>query len=291
MFILCILLYQAMKFVIMTMTLLLVGVSTAMADHPEVTIEPVQGSWQISHPCADANSGVECYNPAVATVDVGGTVIFANTDTAGHAFLSGKISDEVTGLLFDSSLIQPGQSFEWSPDKEGRFDHFCNVHPWMNGVIVVQKAHGDETPSNTGEGITGMMTNSEIVKLNVDPVKAGEQLTITVEFLNQEHVNYDIKVTQKGNIVLDEKDIYVHEGSNNVVTKTLDFDVEKEPVDISIEFQGYGITDERTGPIGEKIEFTEVIPEFPYIALILSVAVIGLVVTRFTNVMKPLQTP
>ena len=51
-----------------------------------------------------------------------------------------------------------------------------------------------------------------------------------------------------------------------------------DPVDITITFQGYGVDDPKTGPIGEEVVFTNVVPEFGTIAMmILAVAIISIV--------------
>ena len=39
----------------------------------------------------------------------------------------------------DTSLIMTGAAFEWSPDTVGEYPYFCMVHPWMQGVIIVQE--------------------------------------------------------------------------------------------------------------------------------------------------------
>jgi len=45
-----------------------------------------------------------------------------------------------------------------------------------------------------------------------------------------------------------------------------------------VTFQGYGMNDDKTGPIGEQVKFANVIPEFGTIAMmILSVAIISIV--------------
>ena len=48
----------------------------AFADHTEVTIEPIAGSGTPG--CEETPEG--CFMPGTATVDVGGVVIFSNTD-------------------------------------------------------------------------------------------------------------------------------------------------------------------------------------------------------------------
>ena len=55
------------------------------ADHSEVTIGTVEQSG-FGQDCTTDG----CYTPSTVTVDVGGKVIFSNTDTAGiHTFTAG----------------------------------------------------------------------------------------------------------------------------------------------------------------------------------------------------------
>ena len=37
-----------------------------------------------------------------------------------------------------------GSAFEWSPDTVGEYPYFCMVHPWMQGVIIVQEVGAEE---------------------------------------------------------------------------------------------------------------------------------------------------
>ena len=65
-----------------------------------------------------------------------------------------------------------------------------------------------------------------------------------------------------------------HHGAQECTNSTTKL---SDPVDITITFQGYGI-DEMTGPIGEEVVFTNVVPEFGTIAMmILAVAIISIV--------------
>ena len=106
------------------------------ADHAEVTIEPAAGSGAPG--CEETPEG--CFIPSTATVDVGGKVIFSNTDSVAHTFTSGMSSDvDSVGAVFDSSLAIAGSSFEWSPTVVGEQPYFCIVHPWMEGLIIVQE--------------------------------------------------------------------------------------------------------------------------------------------------------
>ena len=100
--------------------------------YANVTIETTLGSGAPG--CETTPEG--CYIPTTATVDVGGVVIMANTDTAAHTFTSG-IPDNGPSGIFDTGLLMAANNFEWSPDTVGEVPYFCMVHPWMIGTIVV----------------------------------------------------------------------------------------------------------------------------------------------------------
>ena len=113
----------------------------AFADHHEITITPISGSGSGSG-CELTDKG--CYNPSTATVNVGGVVIFSNTDSVSHTFSSGVPSDDVIGTEFNSGMLAPGDSAEWIPENIGEFSYFDMIHPWMQGTIIVQEAAAEE---------------------------------------------------------------------------------------------------------------------------------------------------
>ena len=116
-----------------------IGATTPAAfAQAEVTIEPLAGSSDVTV-CGET-TGVECFIPAVAIVDVDGKVIFSNTDSDKHTFSSGTISDDIIGTVFDSGLVLPGEEEYWFPYTIGEFPYFCLIHPWMNGLIIVYVA-------------------------------------------------------------------------------------------------------------------------------------------------------
>ena len=257
----------------------------AYADHSEVTIEPTAGSGAPG--CEDTPEG--CFIPSTATVDVGGVVIFSNTDSAAHTFTSGIASDaDSVGAVFDSSLAMAGSSFEWSPTEVGEQPYFCIVHPWMEGLIIVQEVgaaeeehgddHGDDEGMHMPEGdttATGMLSDGTMVSIWASTPTAGEMMEISIEFADAEHVNHDIMVTQNGEDVLHDEGAHHHDGKGVHTTAALS---SSDPVDITITFQGFGVDDPKTGPIGEEVVFSNVVPEFGTIAMmILAVAIISIV--------------
>ena len=113
----------------------------AFADHSEVTIIPDTGSGSATDDCVDIEYG--CYTPGIATVDLGGKVIFSNTDSAAHTFTAGNPRDGPSDV-FESGFLASGNSAEYIADTLGEFDYFCMVHPWMAGMLIVQEAEAAE---------------------------------------------------------------------------------------------------------------------------------------------------
>ncbi len=215
--------------------------------------------------CEETN---ECWDPAEVTVGVGETVTWSNDDTAAHTVTSGTVEDGPDGN-FDSSLFMAGTTFEWTPDAEGEYPYFCMVHPWMQGMIIVGEAMGEK-----GE---------VMIEIESQPAAAGEVMTIDVAFKdmegnNPEHVNYNIMATQDGQVVLDEQGVHDHDGVMSHTTMALPSAASGDnPVDVEVEFLGFGIDPPFTGPIGQMGE-TQVVPEFGTIAvMILGVAIISII--------------
>jgi len=113
--------------------------ATTPAAFAEVTIVPVAGSQTPG--CEDGDG---CWTPNTVTVDVGEVVIFSNTDSAAHTFTAGNPADGPSDV-FDSGFLASGESAEYIADTVGEFDYFCMVHPWMQGLIIVQEAIAEET--------------------------------------------------------------------------------------------------------------------------------------------------
>ena len=249
-----------------------IGATTpaAFADHTEVVIKPVAGS---STPgCEETPEG--CNDPSTATVDVGGKVTFSNTDSAAHTWTAGTADGGPSGE-FDTSLVISGNSFDWTPDTAGEIPYFCMVHPWMQGLIIVQEAGAEEQGSTTDEEL--------MVEIATGTAEAGETLSIEVTFTtisgdSVEHVNYDIKATQNGEVVLNEIGVHDHDGVMNHMTSALaNAASDDAPVKVEVMFNGFGIDPPFTGPIGQVSE-KQVVPEFGTIAMmVLAVAIISIV--------------
>lgn len=91
---------------------------------PEVTVSP----------SGDDDFKVEiedfAFSPATLTVKVGTTVTWTNKDNVGHTATSD------TGV-FDSGMLQKGESYSFTFSQAGTYPYFCAPHPYMVGTIVV----------------------------------------------------------------------------------------------------------------------------------------------------------
>jgi len=77
----------------------------------------------------------ECYLPFQIEIDSGESVIWNNVDSAAHTVTSG-IPGTPDGL-FDSGMMMPNQTFEFTFTASGDYDYYCMVHPWMIGKVMV----------------------------------------------------------------------------------------------------------------------------------------------------------
>ncbi len=263
-----------------------IGATTpaAFADHAEITVEPVEGSGV---PGCEELDG--CNNPMEAAVHVGDIVIFSNTDSAAHTWTAGTAADGLSGE-FDSGMVIAGNSFEYTADTAGEIPYFCMIHPWMQGILIVQEAGADDAMMDKPMMVkelteaykmeneataTGMLSDGTMVSMWATTPAANEFFEVAVEFADTEHANYDIMVTQQGGEYMNEKGAHEHDGKGTHVSAPLS---SSNAVDITVTFQGYGIDDPKTGPIGEEIVFSNVVPEFGTIAMmVLAVAIISII--------------
>jgi predicted secreted protein with PEFG-CTERM motif len=127
----------------------ILGVAPAFGQTAnDVTIVAGAGA-SASAGCVAVNN---CYSPSPLSVTPGTTVTWTNGDNVSHTITSGKSSDpdNVVGSLFDSSLVKPGKTFQFTFANAGTYDYFCTVHPWMVGQVVVGAAGQNASGNQTG---------------------------------------------------------------------------------------------------------------------------------------------
>ena len=253
----------------------------AFAEHSmNATVENAMGS---STPGCEP----DCFIPATVTIGVGGMVTFANNDSAAHTSTAGTPADGPSGV-WDSSLVMMGAAYTTPALEAGEYPYFCMVHPWMEGLVIVEEeSHDDHGHDETKEdhddhGDMEMemqtLTAADISIDIADGAKAGERVSIDVT-IGGAHVNYDIVATHGGETILSESNVHSHTGEGNHVTSALAADASDDlPIDVTVTFQGFGMPgEEMTGPVGLTSN-AQAVPEFGTIAALILVVAIGSII-------------
>lgn len=82
------------------------------------------------------------FNPDTITVPAGTTVTWTNRDSGPHTVTS-------TSGIFDSGVIDHGESFSYTFQDPGTYGYYCMIHPYMKAKIIVTTSGGPE-PAATG---------------------------------------------------------------------------------------------------------------------------------------------
>ena len=85
----------------------------------------------------DCGPNDECYIPSYYVAKSGETVYWKNQDSAFHSVTSGQ--QENPDGLFDSGHIDPDEKFSYKFTETGVYPYYCTLHPWMNGMIKVER--------------------------------------------------------------------------------------------------------------------------------------------------------
>lgn len=72
------------------------------------------------------------FNPATINIKAGDTVKWVNDDQPAHKLFSGSISG------FQSAALNTGDNYSFTFVTAGTFDYYCQIHPTMQGTVVVQ---------------------------------------------------------------------------------------------------------------------------------------------------------
>lgn len=92
-------------------------------------------SYGSSVPGCEAENN--CYSPSKLEIKKDETVGWINEDNAAHT-VTNVITDDGSSVEFDSGLLMPGTSFLHKFVKVGTFPYHDMVHPWMEGIIIVE---------------------------------------------------------------------------------------------------------------------------------------------------------
>jgi predicted secreted protein with PEFG-CTERM motif len=129
-------------FVVLTLVVgIMAFAPSAFADESVTMTKGASGGQA----CVAANN---CFDPANVQASPGDTVTWTNADTASHTVTSGKPNDNTTGTVFDSGLVKAGGTFAFKFTDAGTYNYFCQVHPWMTGMVTVGASEQTPPPTN-----------------------------------------------------------------------------------------------------------------------------------------------
>ena len=123
--------------VLLAIVSIAVSVPSAYAAHAnEAVVDMAPGSG--SPGCEETAEG--CFLPTTVTIAAGGHVEWINTDTMAHVVASGILTDDDAGSLFMSPMMMgnQGASYSYTFEDAGDYHYFCQVHPWMTGLVIVE---------------------------------------------------------------------------------------------------------------------------------------------------------
>jgi plastocyanin len=96
------------------------------------------------------------FQPATVTIQAGDTVTWTNNDSVAHTATS--THDPAS---FDGEM-EPGESFSFTFSEPGTFDYICEIHPAMEGTIVVEAAAASPGASQLPDGAIASEAGDDI---------------------------------------------------------------------------------------------------------------------------------
>lgn len=224
-------------------------------------------SFTITIPRGAANPEVDItklgpkqwYVPNQITVTENDTIMWINDDIEGHTVTSG-IGAGIESLLtnrkgtenglFDSGLFGPMKDWTFRFEKSGRYTYFCTVHPWMEGLVIVQAQIGNipDYPVDAEgqrQAVFPVHTLTNDDKYDIDMawsprvILTGEEISFLLDFsdplTNKRHhlLPYDFTILQN------EKELVRTSGSSEVGSDTQRY-IFSEPGPINVRVENVG---------------------------------------------------
>jgi hypothetical protein len=124
---------------------------------------------------------------------------------------------------FDSDRFLPGESWSMKFEDSGTFSYFCTIHPWMEGIVIVEQEIPDYPHDATGQKLEFPLlqyTPDKQIEVNLswDPpvIKTHEKIQFVYQFYdpstnsNLAKMKYDFIIFQNG------KEIFRDTGLNQI---------------------------------------------------------------------------
>ena len=206
-----------MKFLFLV-PLLLILVSIPIVFAEEYIVDIPFGAYN-----PELNTPAEVwYDPPQIFVTVGDTITWYNDDREAHTVTSGDSPGRFGWMdnkdfgtpdgIFDSGRFMPGESWSYKFEESGTFSYFCIIHPWMEGIVVIEKAIPDFPHDASGKKLDFPLlqyTPDRNIEVNLswDPpvIKTHEKIQFVYQFYdpqtnsNLAEMKYGFVIFQNGN--------------------------------------------------------------------------------------------
>lgn len=93
------------------------------------------------------------FSPTSVNIPGGTTVMWVNNDKVEHEVVSDNGA-------FDSGVLSPGESFNYTYTQAGDYPYHCSIHPSMTGIIVVTSSIATNTTNNSTTAPTPVPYNN-----------------------------------------------------------------------------------------------------------------------------------
>ena len=131
------------------------------------TKEPAESSAPAPNSTTTVDINYDAFNPAQLNIAPGTTVKFENKDTVAH---TATADNEV----FDTNKLEPGESMEVYFEGSGTVTYHDDLHPEMQGSIVVGEDVGEEGAAPQGEDTASQKGTAEEAP-NTEPSSEADQ--------------------------------------------------------------------------------------------------------------------
>ncbi|NND85899.1 MAG: hypothetical protein HKM23_00930 [Nitrosopumilus sp.] len=216
-----------MQFLFLIPLLLILGI-IPFVDAEEYIIDIPFGAYN-----PELNTPAEVwYDPPQMFLKVGDTITWYNDDIESHTVTSGEGSGRFGWMSdnfgtpdgnFDSDRIMPGESWSYKFEESGSFSYYCTIHPWMDGILIVEKQIPDYPHDATGARLNFPLlqyTHDLDIEVNLtwDPpvIKTHEKIQFVYQFYdpqtnsNLAEMKYNFVIFQNG------KEIFRDEGISQI---------------------------------------------------------------------------
>ena len=209
--------------------ILIISTSTSTAYAVDYVVDIPYGAYN-----PELNTPAEVwFDPSQIFVTVGDTITWYNDDREGHTVTSGESSGRFGWMdnkdlgkpdgIFDSERFMPGESWSYKFEESGTFSYFCTIHPWMEGIVIVEKEIPDYPHDATGKKLEFpflQYTPDRNIEVNLtwNPpvIQTHEKIQFVYQFYNPQTNSNLAKMKYNFIIFQNGKEIFRDEGLSQI---------------------------------------------------------------------------